>query len=62
MELDIELLVLLLQLHVTNTRNFVEDTFIRQTTNSFSAKYGNFHFSFKTTFIFILKTRDFSKF
>ncbi|MHB0756651.1 DUF5777 family beta-barrel protein [Polaribacter sp. M15] len=48
---------LLLQFQMTNARNFVEDTFITQTTNNFNAKDGNFHFGFNATFVLHTKKR-----
>ncbi|CAM1345359.1 DUF5777 family beta-barrel protein [Tenacibaculum amylolyticum] len=42
---------LLLQFHMTNARNFAEDTFIPQTTNNFNFHDGNFHFGFNATFV-----------
>ncbi|QNM86950.1 hypothetical protein H9W90_07520 [Polaribacter pectinis] len=42
---------LMLQFHVTNARNFAEDTFITQTRNNFNFKDPNFHFGFNATFI-----------
>jgi hypothetical protein len=52
-----ELSHLLLQFHVTNARNFVEDTFITQTKNNFNAKDGNFHFGFNATFVLHTKKK-----
>ncbi|WP_442264642.1 DUF5777 family beta-barrel protein [Tenacibaculum sp. ZS6-P6] len=46
-----ELSHLLLQFHMTNTRNFAKDAFIPQTTNNFNFHDGNFHFGFNATFI-----------
>ena len=46
-----ELSHLMLQFHMTNARNFAEDTFITQTRNNFNAKDGNFHFGFNATFV-----------
>ncbi|MEE9407959.1 MAG: DUF5777 family beta-barrel protein [Polaribacter sp.] len=46
-----ELSHLLLQFHVTNARNFAEDTFITQTTNNFNFNDPNFHFGFNATFV-----------
>lgn len=51
-----ELSDLMLQFQITNARNFVEDTFITQTTNNFNAKDGNFHFGFNVTYV--LPTRN----
>ncbi len=48
---------LLLQFHMTNARNFAEDTFITQTTNNFNAKDGNFHFGFNATWVLQTKKR-----
>lgn len=42
---------LMLQFHLTNARNFAEDTFITRTTNNFNFKDGNLHFGFNATFI-----------
>jgi len=52
-----ELSHLLLQFHMTNARNFVEDTFITQTTNNFNAKDGNFHFGFNATWVLQTKKK-----
>lgn len=52
-----ELSHLLLQFHVTNARNYAEDTFITQTINNFNAKDGNFHFGFNATFVLHTKKR-----
>lgn len=52
-----ELSHLLLQFHVTNARNFVEDTFITQTINNFNAKDGNFHFGFNATWVLQTKKK-----
>ncbi|WP_347174815.1 DUF5777 family beta-barrel protein [Polaribacter uvawellassae] len=46
-----ELSYLQLQFHVTNARNFAEDTFITQTTNNFNFNDPNFHFGFNATFV-----------
>lgn len=46
-----ELSHLMLQFHITNARNFAEDTFITQTRNNFNAKDGNFHFGFNATWV-----------
>jgi hypothetical protein len=46
-----ELSHLMLQFHMTNARNFAEDTFITQTRNNFNSKDGNFHFGFNATFV-----------
>lgn len=56
-----ELSHLLLQFHVTNARNFAEDTFITQTTNNFNAKDGNFHFGFNATWVLQTKKRKLNK-
>lgn len=48
---------LLLQFQMTNARNFVEDTFITQTTNNFNAKDGNFHFGFNATWVLQTKKK-----
>lgn len=42
---------LMLQFHLTNARNFAEDTFITQTTNNFNFKDPNLHFGFNATYI-----------
>ena len=52
-----ELSHLLLQFHMTNARNFAEDTFITQTRNNFNAKDGNFHFGFNATWVLQTKKR-----
>lgn len=41
---------LMLQFHLTNARNFAEDTFITQTTNNFNFKDPNLHFGFNATY------------
>lgn len=46
-----ELSHLMLQFHVTNARNYAEDTFITRTTNNFNFEDGNFHFGFNATFV-----------
>ena len=46
-----ELSHLLLQFHVTNARNYAEDTFITQTKHNFNFKDPNLHFGFNATFI-----------
>lgn len=46
-----ELSHLLLQFHITNARNFAEDTFIMQTTNNFNFHDPNLHFGFNATFV-----------
>ncbi|WP_299672259.1 DUF5777 family beta-barrel protein [uncultured Polaribacter sp.] len=48
---------LMLQFHMTNARNFAEDTFITQTRNNFNAKDGNFHFGVNATFILHTKKK-----
>jgi len=48
---------LLLQFQMTNARNFVEDTFVTQTTNNFNAKDGNFHFGFNATWVLQTKKK-----
>ncbi|WP_158841817.1 DUF5777 family beta-barrel protein [Polaribacter sp. L3A8] len=55
--LNWELSHLLLQFHITNTRNFAEDTFITQTTNNFNFKDPNLHFGFNATFVLHTKKR-----
>jgi len=52
-----ELSHLMLQFHVTNARNFVEDTFITRTTNNFNFEDGNFHFGFNATFVLHTKKK-----
>ncbi len=52
-----ELSHLMLQFHVTNARNFVEDTFITRTTNNFNFEDGNFHFGFNATFVWHTKKK-----
>lgn len=42
---------LMLQFHITNARNFTEDSFITQTINNFNFKDGNLHFGVNATFI-----------
>ncbi len=46
---------LMLQFHITNARNFAEDTFITRTSNNFNFKDGNLHFGFNATYIFHTK-------
>jgi hypothetical protein len=46
-----ELSHLMLQFHVTNARNYAEDTFITQTTHNFNFKDPNLHFGFNATFV-----------
>ena len=46
-----ELSHLLLQFHVTNARNYAEDTFITQTKHNFNFKDPNLHFGFNATFV-----------
>ncbi len=48
---------LMLQFHLTNARNFAEDTFITQTTNNFNFKDPNLHFGFNATFIIHTKKK-----
>lgn len=48
---------LMLQFHLTNARNFAEDTFITQTTNNFNFKDPNLHFGFNATFILHTKKK-----
>jgi hypothetical protein len=48
---------LMLQFQITNARNFVEDTFITQTTNNFNSKDGNFHFGFNATLVLPTKKK-----
>lgn len=52
-----ELSHLMLQFHMTNARNFAEDTFITQTRNNFNAKDGNFHFGFNATWVLQTKKK-----
>ena len=52
-----ELSHLLLQFHVTNARNFAEDTFITQTKHNFNFKDPNLHFGFNATFILHTKKK-----
>lgn len=52
-----ELSHLLLQFHVTNARNFAEDTFITQTTHNFNFKDPNLHFGFNATFVLHTKKK-----
>lgn len=42
---------LMLQFHITNARNYAENTFITQTPNNFNFKDPNLHFGFNATFI-----------
>ncbi|WP_435415681.1 DUF5777 family beta-barrel protein [Polaribacter aestuariivivens] len=42
---------LMLQFHITNARNYAEDTFITQTVDNFNFKNPNFHFGVNATFI-----------
>lgn len=42
---------LMLQFHITNARNFAEDTFLTQTTNNFNFKDPNLHFGVNATYI-----------
>lgn len=46
-----ELSYIQLQFHITNARNFAEDTFITQTTNNFNFNDPNLHFGFNATFV-----------
>lgn len=46
-----ELSHLMLQFHITNARNYAEDTWITRTTNNFNFEDGNFHFGFNATFV-----------
>ncbi|WP_236548007.1 DUF5777 family beta-barrel protein [Polaribacter septentrionalilitoris] len=52
---------LMLQFHLTNARNFAEDTFISQTTNNFNFKDPNLHFGFNATFILHTKKKKINK-
>lgn len=52
-----ELSHLMLQFHITNARNFAEDTFITRTTNNFNFEDGNFHFGFNATFVLHTKKK-----
>lgn len=52
-----ELSDLMLQFHMTNAWNMVEDAFILQTPNNFSLQDGNFTFGFTATFALHLKQR-----
>ena len=48
---------LMLQFHVTNARNFAEDTFLTQTTNNFNFKDPNLHFGVNATYIIHTKKK-----
>lgn len=48
---------LMLQFHVTNARNFAEDTYIPQTTNNFNFKDPNLHFGFNMTLLLHTKKK-----
>lgn len=50
---------LMLQFHLTNARNFAEDTFITQTTNNFNFKDPNLHFGFNATYIIHTRKKKF---
>ena len=50
---------LMLQFHVTNARNYAEDTFITQTTNNFNFKDPNLHFGVNATFILHTRKKKF---
>lgn len=52
-----ELSHLMLQFHVTNARNFVEDTYFTQTRNNFNTEDGNFHFGFNATWVLQTKKK-----
>ena len=52
---------LMLQFHLTNARNFAEDTFMTQTTNNFNFKDPNLHFGFNATFILHTKKKKLKK-
>lgn len=52
-----ELSHLMLQFHITNARNFAEDTFIMQTKNNFNFHDPNFHFGFNATFVLHTKKK-----
>lgn len=52
-----ELSHLLLQFHITNARNFAEDTFITQTKHNFNFKDPNLNFGFNATFILHTKKK-----
>ena len=56
-----ELSHLLLQFHVTNARNYAEDTFITQTTNNFNFNDPNLHFGFNATFVLHTKKKKLKK-
>lgn len=49
---------LMLQFHLTNARNFAEDTFLTQTTNNFNFKDPNLHFGFNVTYLLHTKKRQ----
>ena len=48
---------LMLQFHLTNARNFAEDTFLTQTTNNFNFKDPNLHFGVNATYIIHTKKK-----
>lgn len=48
---------LMLQFHLTNARNFAEDTFLTQTTNNFNFKNPNLHFGVNATYIIHTKKK-----
>lgn len=50
---------LMLQFHLTNARNYAEDTFITQTTHNFNFKDPNLHFGFNATYIIHTKKKKF---
>lgn len=52
---------LMLQFHLTNARNFAEDTFITQTTNNFNFKDPNLHFGVNATYIIHTKKKKIKK-
>ncbi|KGL64154.1 DUF5777 family beta-barrel protein [Polaribacter sp. Hel1_85] len=52
-----ELSHLLLQFHITNARNYAEDTFITKTTHNFNFKDPNLHFGFNATFVLHTKKK-----
>ena len=56
-----ELSHLLLQFHITNARNYAEDTFITQTTNNFNFNDPNLHLGFNATFVLHTKKKKLKK-
>lgn len=53
-----ELSDLILQFSLSNTRNFVEDTFITQTGNNFNFNDGNLHFRFQAVYVLHLSRKS----